>query len=85
MNKYEKDFNILDNLPVNDMEDCSTLGIVQRYRELVERATAKKVLNIDKIGNRGFLIGNCPICGNPVTNESKFCNKDGFALDWSNK
>lgn len=78
MNKYEKAFKVLeDELPYTPN---SPLG---KIKELVERATPKKVIKIREINDTNFYIGNCPVCHNPVTSESNYCNKQGQALDWS--
>lgn len=94
MNKYEEAFNVIETIlhlmcgeerednykpshdeMVNSMED---------FKELVERATPKKICHTKEEGSFTFNFGRCE-CGREIlsTNDYvKYCPLCGQALDW---
>lgn len=94
MNKYEKAFDVIDTIlhlmcgeeredgykpsqdeMVNSMED---------FKELVERATPKKICHTKEEGSFTFNFGRCE-CGREILSANdyvKYCPCCGQALDW---
>lgn len=82
--------DILVNLPTQEsliLEVNMIKELVDKapyYEELENRATPKKVKNKRPfLGSDRDKLGNCPVCGMTVHEDSKFCNQCGNSLDWS--
>ena len=64
-------------------KEYSAIGTVSEFRELKEKATAKKPI---QLGNNGD-IHECPICGGYAENNwgsaYRFCPNCGTEFDWS--
>lgn len=86
MNKYEKAFNHL-----REHASFDTVDEMIDIKELVERATSKKPLNIKNENlkcNGGnpiygeWITGTCPKCKQDVQLGMNYCSRCGQALDW---
>lgn len=70
---------------------------IEALKELVEKATQKKVKNrvyrgtvVRQISNEtpfsyDLIDGKCPCCGYKCGNTDEYCHKCGQALDWGDK
>ena len=70
---------------LEEIQQYRAIGTVSEFRELKEKATAKKVIQ-HRIDDLTFYI--CPTCGKANANsrlktEPKYCKGCGQHLDWS--
>ena len=90
MNKYQEAYEFIEGIagkedvyiPFSDMDEA-----IKPIKELVDKATPRKPIEISHIGLYGWA---CPSCANCVSNypkrghdKIKFCYSCGQALDWS--
>ena len=67
---------------IEELEQYRAIGTVSEFRELKEKATAKKVKGISL--THESRVGNCPYCHQFVMEKyDKSCPKCGTNLDWS--
>ena len=67
---------------IERLADYEDIGTVSEFRELKEKATAKKVKGISL--THESRVGNCPYCHQFVMEKyDKSCPKCGTNLDWS--
>lgn len=59
-------------------------GEIFTLRELVEKATPKKVVNVKSVEDWDvlFIAGECPVCGSWLNDEMKYCPECGQRLEW---
>lgn len=85
MNKYKKALDFLLVGPADCYGDKTLterneiIENIKLIKELVERATPKKVVKMTV--NSGY--GSCPDCRQPVNFLERFCHCCGQELDWS--
>ena len=58
------------------------IGTVSEFRELKEKATAKKPTDVRYFGEAGYYIGLCPTCKNGNNSEYEYCGDCGQKLQW---
>lgn len=75
------------NEPVKKLMRYETVGLTpNQVKELRERDTAQKPKEQKKHkdfhGNIYKITGECPVCGNGVNNQMRFCDSCGKRLSW---
>ena len=79
---FKNSADIIENL-FEEIQQYRAIGTVSEFRELKEKATAKKPIKTYYSGMPTFL---CPVCEEEVCEGQKFCDECGQAvmkLDWS--
>lgn len=67
-----------------ELQQYRAIGTVSEFRELKEKATAKKPNGIFFSREDGCRVGNCPSCGRYIKHrEHKHCPRCGSLVDWS--
>ena len=56
---------------------------ISEFRELKEKATAKKPIDVRYFAEAGYSIGLCPTCNSGINSEFKYCGDCCQCLDWS--
>ena len=71
-------------IPSKQFEDIFVIDTTNKYQELVDKATPKKV---SYLNYGGYKIGNhhCPICDSIVNKRYNYCPNCGQKVDWSNE
>ena len=57
------------------------IGTVSEFRELKEKATAKKPIETEEFTEGGW-IGKCPTCGSDCNDAMNYCDQCGQRLLW---
>lgn len=75
------------NEPVKKLMRYEDIGLIpNQVKELQERDTAQKPKeqkqHKDFHGNVYKITGECPVCGNGVNNQMRFCDSCGKRLSW---
>ena len=58
-----------------------SIGTVSEFRELKEKATAKKPIETEEFTEGGW-IGKCPTCGSDCNDAMNYCDQCGQRLLW---
>ena len=74
-----------NNTNIEELKAYRAIGTVSEFRELKEKATAKKIEVVDE---GGIVFYICPTCGKANANsklktEPRYCKGCGQKLDWS--
>ena len=77
-----KDCNYFNDA-VERLAMYETIGTVSEFRELKEKATAKKPIDVRYFAEAGYSIGLCPTCNSGINSEFKYCGDCCQKLDWS--
>jgi rubrerythrin len=71
------------NTDIEELKAYRAIGTVSEFAELKEKATAKKPIPLDKVGE----YHECPTCGSYAENNCgsayRFCPSCGTEFDWS--
>ena len=60
-----------------EVEEYRAIGTVSEFRELKEKATAKKPIESER---NNLTVWDCPQCGNELYSGQKFCDECGKAI-----
>ena len=67
---------------LEEIQQYRAIGTVEEFRELKEKATAKKPTDVRYFGEAGYYIGLCPTCKNGNNSEYEYCGDCGQKLQW---
>lgn len=67
---------------LEEIQQYRAIGTVSEFRELKEKATAKKPTDVRYFGEAGYYIGLCPTCKNGNNSEYEYCGDCGQKLLW---
>lgn len=75
------------NAAIKKLKRYEDIGLIpNQVKELLERDTAQKPTEVrqhkDFHGNIYKFTGECPVCGNGVNNQMRFCDNCGKRLSW---
>ena len=68
---------------LSEIQQYRAICSVSELRELKEKATAKKPIDVRYFGEAGHYIGLCPTCKSGNNSEYEYCGDCGQKLDWS--
>lgn len=67
---------------LEEIQQYRAIGTVSEFRELKEKATAKKPTDVRYFGEAGYYIGLCPTCKSGNNSEYEYCGDCGQKLQW---
>ena len=65
-----------------EIQQYRAIGTVSEFRELKEKATPKKPIDVRYFGEAGYYIGLCPTCKSGNNSEYEYCGDCGQKLQW---
>jgi predicted RNA-binding Zn-ribbon protein involved in translation (DUF1610 family) len=78
--KAHFDLNELSINALSDLQKYRRIGTAEEFKQLKEKATAKKPKMIVRFG---CTTHECPNCGQLLHDDQNFCHDCGIELDWS--
>ena len=68
---------------LEEVQELHAIGTVSEFRELKEKATAKKPKDIVGLKGSPNTLGKCPCCNGITDDTYCYCDDCGQKLDWS--